>query len=256
MKFEKSISVFIPAYNEEENLEETTKEIINFLRKNFKKFEFIIVVNVSTDRTLEIAKKLEKKYREVRVIEQKKFVGYGTQLKTGWENAKNELVFYTDADRQFDIHELKNFMNFIDKYDLVIGYRKKRKDPKLRILYSKLFNLTLRFLVGLKFRDVDCAFKLCKKEVIDKISPLKEGLGKKEEGIMDALFLLKAQSKKFKIKELPVTHKPRMAGTSKAELPNFVGKVKPELIISLIKDTLNLRRLKNKLNSRNGKTEK
>lgn len=241
MKYKQSISVFVPAYNEEGNIEATTKEITGFLRENFNDYEFIIVANVSKDRTSEIAQKLAKKDKHIRVIQQPRFVGYGTQLKVGWENAKNELVFYTDSDRQFDINELKDFMRHIEEYDAVIGYRKQRKDPKMRLFYSWLYNMALRFLLGLPFRDIDCAFKLCKKKVIDKIKPFTQDRGP------DAEFLVKAKSAGFKIKQLPVTHKPRIAGVSEAEVggkSKFFVKIKPEIIKALIKETLYLRRFK------------
>lgn len=240
MKYKKSISVFIPAYNEEENIAKATEEIDKFLRENFEKYELILVINVCKDKTAKIAKELSKEYKNVRVILQKKFVGYGTQLKVGWENAKNELIFYTDSDRQFDIRELHEFMGYIDKYDAVVGYRKKRKDPFMRLIYSKIYNITLGFLLGLNFRDIDCAFKLCKKKVIDEIRPFSQDRG------ADAEFLVKAMVSGFKIKELPVVHRERIAGVSEAETgkSKFFVKIKPEIIKALIKETIQLRKLR------------
>jgi glycosyltransferase involved in cell wall biosynthesis len=194
-------------------------------------------VNVSNDKTLEISEKLSKKHKNIRIIKQPKFVGYGTQLKVGWENAKNDLIFYMDSDRQFNINELKFFMNYIPKYDIVIGYRKKRQDPFMRILYSKLYNLALRFILNLKFKDIDCAFKLCKKQVIDKIKPFTQDRG------ADAEFLVKSKKRGFKIKQLPVTHFPRKQGVSEAESGGkFFVKIKFSIIKALIKETLELRR--------------
>jgi len=237
--YKQSISLFIPAYNEEGNLEEISKDIIDFLKENFKKYELIIVANVSTDRTSEIAQELARKNKNIRVVQQENFVGYGTQLKEGWENAKYDLIFYTDSDRQFDITELKRFMRYIDDYDVVVGYRVKRRDPAMRIFYSKLYNLGLRFLLGLEFKDIDCAFKLCKRKVIDSVKPIKQDRG------ADAEFLLKSKSRGFKMKQLPVTHRPRIAGVSEAETGNkLFATVKPEIIVALIKEALYLRRLR------------
>jgi len=240
MKYKQSITVFIPAYNEEDNIKEAASEILNYLRNRFEKYELILVINVCKDRTFEIATDLAKKNKNIKVIQQKKFVGYGTQLKVGWENAKNELIFYTDSDRQFKIDELDKLMKFIEDYDVVVGYRKKRNDPFMRVVYSKVYNLALRFLLGLNFRDIDCAFKLCKRKVIDNIKPFSQDRS------ADAEFLVKAISKGFRVKELPVTHKKRTAGVSEAETGKnrFFIKIKPEIIKALINETLYLRRFR------------
>jgi len=242
MKYNKSITVFIPAYNEEGNIESASREILSFLNNNFKTYELLIVVNKCLDKTLLMAKKLAKQNKHIRIIEQKSFVGYGAQLKTGWENAKYDLVFYTDSDRQFDISELKNFMKYIPEYDIIIGFRKKRKDPVMRRFYSKLYNFAVNFLLGIHFKDIDCAFKLCKKEVIDKLRPFTQDRSP------DAEFLTKAKLNNFMIKQIPVVHKPRIAGVSEAEegkKRGFFIKIKPEIIKALIIETFALRRIKN-----------
>jgi len=242
MKFKQSISFFIPAYNEEDNLEAISKEIIGFLSENFEKYELIIVANVCKDRTSEIAQRLTRWNKHIRVVQQKKFVGYGTQLKAGWENAKYDLIFYTDSDRQFDISELKKFMRYINKYDIVIGYRKKRRDPLMRIWYSKLYNFALKVTLELWYKDVDCAFKLCKKEVIDKIKPITQDRGS------DAEFLVKSKAYGFKIKQLPVTHRPRIAGVSEAESGGKIFvKIKSEIITAMIKEIFQLRKIQRKI---------
>lgn len=240
MKYKQSISIFVPAYNEEGNLREVSADILSFLENNFEKYEFIIVANVSKDKTQEIALDIQRKNKNVRAILQKDFVGYGTQLKTGWENAKNELVFYTDSDRQFNIQELKKFMPYLADYDAVIGYRLDRKDPKMRIFYSRIYNLALRVILGLPFKDIDCAFKICHKRVVDEIKPLTEDRS------ADSEFLVKTVAAGFRIKQLPVTHRPRVAGVSEAESNSkgFFVRIKPEIIIALIKETLYLRRFK------------
>lgn len=240
MKYNQSISVFVPAYNEEENLTEVTQEIVSFLDKNFKDYEFIIVANKSKDKTQEIARNLSKNNKKIKVIIQKNFVGYGAQLKSGWEFSSKELVFYTDSDRQFDINELHNFMKHIKTYDAVIGYRSKRKDPFMRVFYSWLYNQAIRRLLNIRVRDVDCAFKLCRKGLIDAIRPFTQDRG------ADAEFLVKAFAKNYKVKELPVTHRSRIAGVSEAESNSkgFFVRIKPEIISALIIETMELRKFR------------
>ena len=217
MKYKQSISVFMPAYNEEENIGLAIKEATNCLKKFFNKYELIIVNDGSTDKTKKIAAAYTKKDKNIRLINHPKNLQYGRAFKTGFESAKNELIFYTDADRQFDFNEISNLMEHIDRYDLVIGYRKDRKDSFMRIIYSKIYNLALRLLLGIPYKDIDCAFKICHKRVIDKIKPFTCIRS------ADSELLGKAIAHKFKIKQIPVTHLPRKAGSSEAEIRGDPG---------------------------------
>jgi len=236
----------MPAYNEEANIKIAIEEAVKFLEKNFVKYELIIVNDGSKDKTKEIAESCAKKNKSIRVINHPTNLQYGMALKTGFENSKNELIFYTDSDRQFELKEIHNLMKRIKNYDMVIGYRKDRKDKKMRIYYSWIYNKALQFLLGISFRDIDCAFKLCHKKVIDKVRPFSSIRG------ADAELLAKAIAYNFSIKQIPVLHKPRIAGVSEAEAINagFFVKIKPKIIIHLIKETLKLRKVCQKIKSR------
>lgn len=237
MKYKHSISFFMPAYNEEDNIVPALQEAEAFLDKNFDNYELIVVNDGSKDKTRERAEAYAKKNRKIRIINHPTNLQYGRAFKTGFESSKNELIFYTDSDRQFDIEEIHKLMKYIDDYDLVIGYRKNRKDKQMRIFYSKIYNLALRFLLGIKYRDIDCAFKIVHKRVIDKIKPFTCVRS------ADSELLGKAIAYGFTIKQIPVTHKPRVAGTSEAETKfGFFAFVKPKIIIHLITETLELRK--------------
>lgn len=227
----------MPAYNEEENIANAIEEASNFLKNNFQDYELIIVNDGSKDKTKEIAEKYAKKDKRIRVINHPTNLQYGRAFKSGYEGSKKELIFYTDADLQFDLAEIKNLMKYIGDYDMVIGYRKKRQDKKIRIVYSWIYNLALRLLLKIPYRDIDCAFKICHKRVIDEVKPFTCVR------TADAELLSKAIRKGFAIKQIPVSHKPRPAGISEAER-GFLAQifaVKPSIMLSLLKETLKLK---------------
>src|SRR3989344_1546794 len=110
MKYKLSeLSVFFPAYNEAGNIEEMVKQALTVLPCVAEKFEIIVVNDGSKDSTLQIAKRLTRKYRPVRVVSQTN-QGYGGALKLGFKSAKFDWIFYSDADLQFDLSELKKFI--------------------------------------------------------------------------------------------------------------------------------------------------
>lgn len=107
----KSISVFLPAYNEEENISDSILEVEGYLKSRFKDYEIIIVSEGSTDRTNDIVRELQRKIPELILFVKNFSFGYAGALRTGFQNSKKDLIFYTDADRQFDIKELDKLLD-------------------------------------------------------------------------------------------------------------------------------------------------
>lgn len=207
-----SISIVLPAYNEEENIEKAIKSCISILEKisQGENYEVIVVDDGSKDKTGEIAEEIQENDANVKVIHHKKNKGYASALRTGFENAKFDLIFYTDADNQFDIAEIKNFLPLIKEgdADVVVGYRVNRKDRIHRLFISWGYNFLIRILLGIKVKDVDCSFKLFKREVL-------QGVEIKHEGwLVDTEILAKVVKKGYNIEEIPVTHYPREKGKS------------------------------------------
>lgn len=167
----------------------------------------MVIDDGSVDGTARVVKELIKKNPRIRLIAHEINKGYGAALKSGLYSAKYDLIAYNDGDGQFSFDEIKNFLPLIKECDLVIGYRSKRQDPFIRRLNGKTFNLVVDLLFGLTLRDVDCAFKLIKKKVIETIPSLISN------GAMVSTELLyKSQKEGFKICEIPVTHYPRLKG--------------------------------------------
>jgi len=204
----KEISVFFPAYNEEENIEKTVRRAQNFLSKYATKYEIIIVDDGSTDKTGEIADRLAEKDSHIRVIHHSPNKGYGEALKSGFYNAKYGWIVTTDSDGQFDFSELENLWAKSKEADVVIGYRLKRKDPFFRKLFGFGWTFLNNLLFGLKVRDIDCSFKLVRRKVIETIPRLQSTRG----GMISPELLAKAHREGFKIAEVGVHHYPRFAG--------------------------------------------
>ncbi len=201
-----SISAFFPAYNEEKNIGECVKQTVKVLSEITDKYEVIVIDDGSKDSTSEIVETFVKQNEHVKLIKHPQNRGYGDALKTGLQAVRYDYIFFTDSDLQFDLNELKTFAEYIPKYDVVIGYRKNRRDPKIRLLNAKLWNIANWVMFGLKVKDIDCAFKLFKKDLMDKITLTTGG------AMTSAEMLLKFNDLGAKIKELPVTHLPRKMG--------------------------------------------
>ena len=170
-------------------------------------YEIIVVNDGSSDHTQSIAEDFSRKYPVVRVINHPHNRGYGAALKTGIAAARMEYIFFTDADLQFDIVELQNLLIHLDEYPVVIGYRAPRRDPFMRLLNAWGWNRLNRLLFGLKIRDIDCAFKLFKREEVQSLPLQSKG------AMISAETLIRLTRKLVPVKEVPVSHLPRKAGS-------------------------------------------
>jgi glycosyltransferase involved in cell wall biosynthesis len=202
----KSISVVLPAYNEEGNVEYVIKTIINFFPSVTDNFEIIAVDDGSVDKTAEILEGLKKIDARLKVIRHPENRGYGAALTSGFKRAQKELVFMMDSDRQFDICDLIKLTAYIDDYDIVIGFRVKRKDPFNRSFYSYCFKSLIKSFFGIEFQDINCGFKLFKREVLQRMVIFTTG------SLISAEIVIQAYINKLKIKQVAVNHYPRIYG--------------------------------------------
>lgn len=204
------ISVFFPTYNEEKNIENTVLKAKKILNKLFKTWEIIVVNDGSSDDTKKIVSDLSREEPRIKLINHKSNRGYGAAFKSGLYNAKYNWIAFTDSDGQFDFSEISEFVarQFETNADLVIGYYKKRKVSKFKIITSKMWEFAVFIFFGLSVKDIDCGFKLISKKVIDKIPPLESERG----AFISSEFLIKCQKAGFKIVEVAVTHYPRLQG--------------------------------------------
>jgi len=202
-----SLSIFMPAFNEEGNIATTIIDAREAAIKVANEYEIIVVDDGSRDRTDEVVLELAKHDPRIRLIKHKINKGYGASVKTGLKACRNNWIFFTDSDGQFHYDELPRFVRERGDNDLIIGYRKKRMDPFHRVFVAQVLLKIWNFvLFGLTVRDVDCAFKLFKKEVRDSI------MLDTESAITVTEFIVKAKALGYKLIQLPVTHYARKFG--------------------------------------------
>ena len=212
------LSVFFPFYNEEANIAAQTKQALKIIPQFAEKFEIILVNDGSADKTGQIGQKLAADHPNVVLVSHSKNRGYGGALKSGFRKAKYEWIFFSDGDRQFDLKEIGRLLPLTSRADLVIGYRQKRADTPIRLINAKLFNLLIRLLFGLKVTDIDCAFKLIKKDVVDSLELKSDG------ALISSELLIKAQKAGYKIAQTPVSHYPRKIGSPTGANPRVIFK--------------------------------
>jgi glycosyltransferase involved in cell wall biosynthesis len=219
------ISAFFPAYNEGENLERLTRRTVETLKRVAGKWEVIIVDDGSKDNTPDVAKKLEKEFPGVRYIRHTVNQGYGGAVKTGLKSAKLPWIFFTDGDGQFDTAELELLLPAAADADFVAGYRIARQDPFMRKLNAFCWGTMVRTLFGLhgKVRDIDCAFKLFKRRVVDDSEFKATG------AMISTELLARAKKAGYRFREVGVHHYPRQAGQQTGANPKVILRAFKEL---------------------------
>lgn len=171
-------------------------------------YEIIIIDDGSTDKTASIVKNYLKRNNRVKYIKHSANLGYGEAIKSGFLSSQKDLIFITDADLQFDLSEISRFYGKIENNNLVIGYRKNRADNFLRKFNSFLWGAFVRQLYGLRVKDINCAFKLMKKDVFKMITL------NSSSAAISAELLVKAKNSGCRFCEIPVSHYPRKEGSA------------------------------------------
>lgn len=239
-KLPDSISIFLPVYNEQDNIEKCILSINRYLKKRFKDYEILVINGGSTDNTEKIVKELmrrERKDKHIKLISQRKNLGYGAALRSGFTHASKELIFYTDSDNQFNIEEMDKILPLINDYDIVSAYRVNRQDPFMRIIVANIYNMLIKVLFNLGVRDVDASFKLYRRDVLKDIKL------KSNTGLIDAELLIKAKKNGFSIGQIGVTHYPRTKGRTVYEVGmrnSIIAIVRPKVVIDILKEIKSL----------------
>lgn len=226
-----SLSMFFPACNEAGNVEELVRQAIRVAPRVARKWEVIIIDNGSQDSTGLIVKRLCGKYKQLRLVHQDN-KGYGGAIKRGFSEARYEWIFLSDSDLQFDLEEIEKLVEESRRFRLVIGYRKRRAEGWKREVWAQALriwnHLWLEF--PLEIKDIDCAFKLMHREVLEAVMPLYS-----DGAMVSTEFLLKADRIGYPIKQVGVKHFRRRIGKPSGD--------NVEVILGAIKDTFVLKRI-------------
>jgi putative flippase GtrA len=201
-----SLSVILPAYNEEALISNTITDVMSALSSWMRDFQVIVVNDGSKDRTGEIVSSLAARDPRIRLVTHPVNKGYGAALVTGFESVTKEFAFFMDSDGQFDIRDLVRFFPLIQEYDAVLGYRIDRQDTWMRRLNAWGWKKLVGFIFGVHARDIDCAFKLFRAEFFRTNRLETRG------AMINAEILYKLARAGYTCTEVGVQHLPRRAG--------------------------------------------
>lgn len=187
---------------------ETAIEVLSGLGVEW---EIIVIDDGSSDRTALIAEELTRIHQGVKLVRHTENRGIGSAVRTGISSSSKTWIFYTDCDGQFDLGELEKLWLVRENSDVVSGFRRRRKDPLMRLIYSFAYNtLAYIFFFG-GFKDVDASFKLFRREIFDRISL------RSSSSVADLELLLLPRMCGYRVRQLPVSHFPRRAGIVSCE---------------------------------------
>ena len=218
------LTIFFPAFNEEEIIEQTVRKALGVAAGASDDYEVIVVDDGSRDGTAAVVERMAAQDPHVRLVRHERNRGYGAALRSGFADAQKTYVFFSDADGQFDLGELPKLLALGSEAPVVVGYRVKRNDPPHRLFIAKTYNLIVRLVFGLRVRDIDCAFKLLRREVLSRVVLESNG------AFISSELLIKLRRAGVPIVECGVQHYPRTTGYSKGANVSVILKTMRDII--------------------------
>ena len=203
------LSIFFPAYNDAGTIASLVLVAHMTARTLTDDYEVIVVEDGSPDHTGELLDEMATHFRWLKVVHHPTNRGYGGALRTGFETASKELVFYTDGDAQYDPREMTRLWEALSpEVDFVNGYKISRQDPLHRIVIGRVYHWFVKLAFSLRLRDVDCDFRLMRRRVFEKVRLTRSS------GVICVELMKKVQDAGFRIAEVPVHHFHRSYGKS------------------------------------------
>lgn len=218
------ISAVMPAFNEEANLEESVSRMVAALATCARTAEVIVVDDGSQDGTPALLERLTARFPTLRIVRHLSNRGYGAAVRSGFETARLPWIFVMDADNQFDPAEVSALVARAGEADIVAGYRRRRRDPILRRTNAWAFFTLVRVFFGPLLRDVNCAFKLIRRDLLEGMTLHSEG------ALINTEILVLARRMRARIVEIPVNHFPRVSGKQTGANPRVVLRAFRELL--------------------------
>jgi glycosyltransferase involved in cell wall biosynthesis len=206
----RSLSVFFPAYNDAPSLPNLIATTFEVLAECADDYEVIVVNDGSADSTGEVLEELRRRFApHMRVVTHEVNRGYGGALRSGFAAAAKDFVFYTDGDGQYDVRELPLLLERMGpRTGLVNGYKLQRQDPAHRVWIGNVYNFCARLLFRIRIRDIDCDYRLIRRELLDKVQLTSTS------GTICVELVRKLETSGCEVEEVGVHHLPRMHGRS------------------------------------------
>lgn len=228
-----SISIFYPCYNDWGTMGSMVMLTVQTAERLGLDYDITLIDDGSDSHTHNLLDEILRTYPGVRVIKHEQNRGYGGALRSGFSAATREWIFYTDGDAQYDVRELQVLLKHASpNVDVVQGYKITRHDPMHRRIIGRIYHYIVKTAFGLRLRDVDCDFRLIRRNVFDKVQLVSDS------GVICCEMMTKIQWNGFRIVEVPVHHFERAHG--KSQFFNFprVARVARQLIGLWIRLTL------------------
>lgn len=210
------LSLVFPVFDEEESLGPLLDAALELAPQLAADHEIIVVDDGSRDASAAVVRKYSRRHPAVRLLRHAANRGYGAALRAGLREARGELVFFSDADLQFDLGEISELLSHAREFDIVAGYRQPRRDPWGRRFLAWAWGTLVNRLFGLGVRDIDCAFKVFRRPVIEAIPIASLG------AFVNTEILVRARSAGFRIHQVPVTHRRRRFGRQSGANPRVI----------------------------------
>ena len=223
----RSLTIFFPAFNEEAIIERTVRGALIAAQRNVADFEVIVIDDGSADKTAQVVESVAKTDARVRLVRHSVNRGYGAALRSGFAAATKDVVFYSDADGQFDLNELPGTIALLRDAPVVAGYRIRRSDPWHRLFIARTYRLVIWLVFGLRVRDIDCAWKMLRRKTLSGIELESDG------AFISSELLIKLKRAGVAMREIGVHHYPRTTGVSKGDTT--------KVILRTIRDIIKLR---------------
>lgn len=218
------VSIVLPAHDEEANIRESIEAATRTAERLLAEHEIVVVDDGSRDRTAAIVREIADRDPRVRLVRHDRNRGYGEALRSGFLAARLDYIFLTDADLQFDMDEMEKLLPYVGTVDVIAGYRVNRQDPLVRKVCAWGWNLIVRVFFWVPVRDIDCAFKLFERRLLDDIRIGSVG------NMVSTELMVRVGRRGASVVEVPVTHLPRRAGRSQGATPRVIARALIELV--------------------------
>jgi glycosyltransferase involved in cell wall biosynthesis len=218
------LSLVFPVFDEEENIGLLLDRALGLAPQLAGSFEIVVVDDGSRDGSLRVIEERRRAEPRIRLLRHAANRGYGAALRAGLREASGELVFFSDADLQFDLDQLSKLLAHTHEFDVVAGYRQPRRDPWPRHALAAGWGALARAFFGLRVRDIDCAFKVFRRRVLEAIPIASVG------ACINTEILVRASLAGFRIHQVPVSHRRRRAGRQTGARPRVILRALLELI--------------------------